>query len=272
MGPKSKSRVTITSEGGRRERLPAGVQAASSAAPLLSLRGRRPLSGAPFPFSPRSPLPPVPTPPQRPTSPSLAPKRHAPSRRTGCPQPHPAAASAPPSEQPPRAARGAPTPPGREPGHPSSEAGTAAPGPSHRKPPPPGARAAPPPRPPRAAATPGLPRTPARRTPSARAHYLPRGYRSGAQLLSHFRLPAPALGPGHVAARGHLTRKRLAGPQVWGNRDPAWDPLPGRRQSYPLRVYFFYFLFFNFFLCAFKSRSFSHSPECSLPSDQTRTH
>ncbi|KAK2085366.1 hypothetical protein P7K49_036666 [Saguinus oedipus] len=50
-----------------------------------------------------------------------------------------------PSPSGPRAARGAPTPLGREPGHPSSEAGTATPGPSHRKPPPPGARAAPPP-------------------------------------------------------------------------------------------------------------------------------
>lgn len=41
------------------------------------------------------------------------------------------------------------------------------------------------------------------------------GHRSGAQLLSHFRFPQPSLGPGHVTTRGQLTRKRLAGPQVW---------------------------------------------------------
>lgn len=76
------------------------------------------------------------------SSSSLAPKMLVPSRRT-CWPPHLCVPWRPPRGCP-RTARSAPTPLGREPGHPSSEAGTAAPGPSHRKPPPPGARAAPP--------------------------------------------------------------------------------------------------------------------------------
>lgn len=80
------------------------------------------------------------------SSPPAAPKLPSTSGRTCCPPPSTTASladSAPFLEQSRRTARGAPTRLRRESGHPSSEAGTAAPGPSHRKPPPPGARAAP---------------------------------------------------------------------------------------------------------------------------------
>ncbi|XP_031197209.1 atherin [Mastomys coucha] len=83
---------------------------------------------------------------------------------------------------------------------------------------------------PRAARRPWLPR--AIRSlpsppPSARATYLPRPHQRRLTPL-HFRLPAPALGPGHVGARGHLTRKRLAGARRCG------PPRPGRRAFGPL--------------------------------------
>lgn len=138
---------------------------------------------------------------------------------------------------PARAARRAPTPLGREPGHPSSEAGTAAPGPSHRKPPPPGARAAPPRPTTRGPPPASHPAPPARPRAESTAPIAPalatcRGHRSGAQLRCHFRLPPPALGPGHVTARGHLTRKRLARAAGVGNLGRAWLHLSRSRPSY----------------------------------------
>ena len=53
-----------------------------------------------------------------------------------------------------------------------------------------------------------------------------RDHRSSAQLLFHFRLPPPALGPGHVATHGQLTRKRLAAPAGVSNPGLAWGLLP----------------------------------------------
>lgn len=120
-----------------------------------------------------------------------------------------------------RSARGAPTPPGREPGHPSSEAGTAAPGPSHRKPPPPGARAAPPPaprgpRPPQACPAPPL----ACRAPRAGAHYLPRPQK---------RRPTPLpLPPSTARTRaGSRGRARSPDPEEAGRTRRCGQPRPG---------------------------------------------
>lgn len=123
----------------------------------------------------------------------------------------------------------APTPLGREPGHPSSEAGTArqAPPTGSRRPPAPAPRR---PRPLAPPAAPSHPAPPARhRAPSARATYLQRPHQRRRTPL-HFRLPAPALGPGHVSARGHLTRKRLAGAGRCG------PPTPGLRAFDPTAV------------------------------------
>lgn len=180
MGPKPKSRVTtISKEEGRKEASRLGFKQHLLPDLPFPFLSHTHISGAPFQLTAKPPLP---------TAPTLH-KGHSspPWHLRSLPLPEELAGRHTPDglRAPLRAARGAPTPLGREPGHPSSEAGTAAPGPSHRKPPPPGARAAPPPahpaplaaRPASRARLPRPPRSPPWRSlPAAATEAAPNSY------------------------------------------------------------------------------------------------
>lgn len=171
------------------------------------------------------------------SSPSLAPKLLFRSRRTRW-SPHPrlprrpprSSPCAQPAARPPCSGGSWDTPPRRP------EPPRQAPPTGSRRPPAPGPRRPRPnPRRPPPRVRPAPPAHRAPRAPRASARYLPRPQKRR-PLFSHFRLPPPALGPGHVTARSHLTRKRLAGPAGVGNLGPAWERLPGSRPSYRLYV------------------------------------
>lgn len=161
-------------------------------------------------------------------SPPLAPKLPSTPGRTCCPPSSTTAslaASAPFSEKPQRTARGAPTRLRRESGHPSSEAGTAAPGPSHRKPPPPGARAAP------RRTAPSPPRASRRLWPAPLPQLARRALRTGACYLPRpqKRHPTPLpLPPSTAGTRaGSRARPRSPDPEEAGRTRRCEQPRPG---------------------------------------------